>query len=190
MSAQRFDFCVDPIPGVWLYFAGHHKSLADKGISHIGAGRRRLISLNAHQSPQLRPDRPVFLAAEPLMDIPVQRFSEVRELCKIKALAHGRFKFRKVSAEPLADGFAGGAAHHRDMDTDVILPQLLEFLQTKDLALFRFFPVALCQTLGDNLLPFLQELLRVLEVIVLSIKVGPFLPYADCPAAPEKKRRG
>ena len=55
------------------------------------------------------------------------------------------------------------------MDTDVILPQLLEFLQTKDLALFRFFPVALCQTLGDNLLPFLQKLLRVLEVIVLSM---------------------
>ena len=63
------------------------------------------------------------------------------------------------------------------MDTNVILPQLLEFLQAKDLALFRFFPVALCQALGDNLLPFLQEFLRVLEVIVLSIKVGPFLPY-------------
>ena len=63
------------------------------------------------------------------------------------------------------------------MDTDVILSQLLEFLQAKDLALFRFFPVALCQALGDNLLPFLQELLRVLEVIVLSVKVGPFLPY-------------
>ena len=44
-------------------------------------------------------------------------------------------------------------------------------------ALFRFFPVALCQALGDNLLPFLQEFLRVLEVIVLSVKVGPFLPY-------------
>ena len=63
------------------------------------------------------------------------------------------------------------------MDTNVILSQLLEFLQAKDLALFRFFPVALCQALGDNLLPFLQELLRVLEVIVLSVKVGSFLPY-------------
>ena len=57
-------------------------------------------------------------------------------------------------------------------DTNVILPQLLEFLQAKDLALFRFFPVALCQALGDNLLPFLQEFLRVLEVIVLSVKVA------------------
>ena len=57
------------------------------------------------------------------------------------------------------------------MDTDVILSQLLEFLQAKDLALFRFFPVALCQALGDNLLPFFQEFLRVLEVIVLSVKV-------------------
>ena len=72
--------------------------------------------------------------------------------------------------QPLTGKVAG-------MDTDVILPQLLEFLQAKDLALFRFFPVALCQALGDNLLPFLQELLRVLEVIVLSVKVGSFLPY-------------
>lgn len=71
--------------------------------------------------------------------------------------------------QPLTGKVAG-------MDTNVILPQLLEFLQAKDLALFRFFPVALCQALGDNLLPFLQELLRVLEVIVLSVKVGPFLP--------------
>ena len=55
------------------------------------------------------------------MDIPVQRFSEVRELCKIKALAHGRFKFRKVSAESLADGLAGGAAHHRDIHSSQIL---------------------------------------------------------------------
>ena len=72
--------------------------------------------------------------------------------------------------QPLTGKVAG-------MDTNVILPQLLEFLQAKDLALFRFFPVALCQALGDNLLPFLQELLRVLEVIVLSVKVGSFLPY-------------
>ena len=72
--------------------------------------------------------------------------------------------------QPLTGKVAG-------MDTNVILPQLLEFLQAKDLALFRFFPVALCQALGDNLLPFLQELLRVLEVIVLSVKVGPLLPY-------------
>jgi len=121
MSAQRFNFFVDPIPGVRLHFAGYHKGLADKGIAHIGADRRRLIGLNAQQSPQLRPDRPVFLAAEPLMDIPVQRFSEVRELCKIKALAHGRFKFRKVSAESLADGLAGGAAHHGDIHSSQIL---------------------------------------------------------------------
>lgn len=121
MSAQRFDFCVDPIAGVWLYFAGHHKGLSDKGIAHIGAGRRRLIGLNAHQPPQLRPDRPVFLAAEPLMDIPVQCFSEVRELCEIKALAHGRFKFRKVSAESLADGLAGCAAHHGNIHSSQIL---------------------------------------------------------------------
>ena len=66
--------------------------------------------------------------------------------------------------QPLTGKVAG-------MDTNVILPQLLEFLQAKDLALFRFFPVALCQALGDNLLPFLQEFLRVLEVIVLSVKV-------------------
>ena len=61
------------------------------------------------------------LANQSLMDIPVQRFSEVRELCKIKALAHGRFKFRKVSAESLADGLAGGAAHHRDIHSSQIL---------------------------------------------------------------------
>ena len=72
--------------------------------------------------------------------------------------------------QPLTGKVAG-------MDTNVILPQLLEFLQAKDLALFRFFPVALCQALGDNLLPFFQEFLSVLEVIVLSVKVGPFLPY-------------
>lgn len=72
--------------------------------------------------------------------------------------------------QPLTGKVAG-------MDTDVILSQLLEFLQAKDFALFRFFPVALCQALGDNFLPFLQELLRVLEVIVLSVKVGSFLPY-------------
>lgn len=121
MSAQRFNFFVDPIPGVRLHFAGHYKGLSDKGIAHIGADRRRLIGLNAHQPPQLRPDRPVFLAAEPLMDIPVQRFSEVRELCKIKDLAHGRFKFRKVSAESLADGLAGDAAHHRNIHSSQIL---------------------------------------------------------------------
>ena len=72
--------------------------------------------------------------------------------------------------QPLTGKVAG-------MDTDVILSQLLEFLQAKDLALFRFFPVALCQALGDNLLPFFQEPLRVLEVIVLSVKLGSFLPY-------------
>ena len=55
------------------------------------------------------------------MDIPVQRFSEVRELCKIKALAHGRFKFRKVSAEPLADSPAGCAAHHGNIHSGQIL---------------------------------------------------------------------
>lgn len=153
MSAQRFDFCVDPIAGVWLYFAGHHKGLSDKGIAHIGAGRRRLIGLNANQPPQLRPDRPVFLAAEPLMDIPVQRFSEVRELCEIKALAHGRFKFRKVSAESLADGLAGGAAHHRDIHSSQILlkggnaavldgvPEVLPGLLPKALHLNDFRPV-------------------------------------------------
>ena len=57
--------------------------------------------------------------------------------------------------QPLTGKVAG-------MDTDVILSQLLEFLQAKDLALFRFFPVALCQTFGDNFLPFFQEPLRVL----------------------------
>lgn len=72
--------------------------------------------------------------------------------------------------QPLTGKVAG-------MDTDVILSQLLEFLQAKDLALFRFFPVALCQTFGDNFLSFFQEPLRVLEVIVLSVKVGSFLPY-------------
>lgn len=121
MSAQRFDFCVDPIAGVWLYFAGHYKGLSDKGIAHIGAGRRRLISLNAHQSPQLRPDRPVFLAAEPLTDISVQCLSEIRELCEIKAHAYSRFKFRKISAESLADGLAGGAAYHGDIHSGQIL---------------------------------------------------------------------
>ena len=64
-----------------------------------------------------------------------------------------------------------------DVDTHIVLPQLLKLLQAKDLALFRFFPVALGQTLGDNFLPFFQEHLCVFEVIVLSIKVGPFLPY-------------
>ena len=121
MSAQRFDFCVDPIAGVWLNFAGHHKGLSDKGIAHIGADRRRLIGLNAHQQPKLRPDRPVFLAAEPLADIPVQCLSEVRELCKIKAHAYSRFKFRKISAEPLADGPAGGAAYHGNIHSSQIL---------------------------------------------------------------------
>lgn len=121
MSTQRYNFFVDPIPGVRLHFAGHHKGLADKGIAHIGADRRRLIGLNAHQSPQPRPDRPVFLAAEPLTDIPVQCLSEVRELCKIKAHAYSRFKFRKISAEPLTDGLAGGAAYHGDIHSGQIL---------------------------------------------------------------------
>ena len=55
------------------------------------------------------------------MDIPVQRFSEVRELCKIKAHAYSRFKFRKISAEPLADGPAGGAAYHGNIHSSQIL---------------------------------------------------------------------
>ena len=65
------------------------------------------------------------------------------------------------------------------MDTNVILPQLLEFLQAKDLALFRFFPVALCQTFGNYLLPFLQELFRVLEVIVLSVRFCRIVPFGS-----------
>lgn len=121
MSAQRFDFCVDPIPCVRLHLAGHHKGLADKGIAHTGAGRRRLIGLNAHQPPQLCPNRPVFLAAEPLTDIPVQCLSEIRELCEIKAHAYSRFKFRKISAEPLADSLAGRAAHHGNIHSGQIL---------------------------------------------------------------------
>ena len=153
MGAQRFDFCVDPISGVWLYFAGHHKSLADKWIAHISTGRRRLIGLNAHQPPQLRPDHPVFLAVEPLMDVPVQRFSEIRELCKIKAHTHSRFKFRKVSVEPLTDSFAGCTAYHGNIHCSQILlkggntavldgfPKVLPGLRSKALHLNDLRPV-------------------------------------------------
>lgn len=55
------------------------------------------------------------------MDIPVQRFSEVRELCKIKAHAYSRFKFRKVSAEPLADGLTSCTAYHGNIHSGQIL---------------------------------------------------------------------
>ena len=63
-----------------------------------------------------------------------------------------------------------------DVDTHIVLPQLLELLQAEFPALFCFLSVALGQALGDNFLPFLQKFFCIFEVIVLSVEVSSLLP--------------